>query len=309
MILGLISCSGISGIAVEFEVEGTATFDLLSRRHLQSSVTNHFIVSVRDAEWGITTWTTGNTNYILCYKDTNYLRTVITTFFGWTNYWNQVWKGSAFVEHLDRPSDENPFLQTLWLTYCSSAYLQSITNGKIEPIWKLDNPQLHREGFTLSGKWALNELPPHLPSELFYLSDGIYHGYNYDEKKPKEIKLPVPYDACYTCAVFRAASVTNLAGIGIPTEFYFETSQTPLAGSTPDMPRCEMFGVVESVKAHIAMDRFLPPYQGEITIHDVTRKSELPPGSVNSNYMIYRGHDGNWPMGDEVKPLNYRPRR
>lgn len=305
LLFGLISCSGLSGLAVEFEVEGTATYDLFSGKYLDISTTNHFIVSVRGAEWGITTWTLGNTNRIFCYKDTNYLRTVVTTFFGGTNS-SKAWLGTAFVEHLDRPSTENQFLQTLWLTYCSATYLQSITDGKIEPIWRLDNPLLHKQGFTLPAKWTLNELPPHLPSELCYLSDGLYHGYNYDEKKPKEIKLRVPYDTGYTCAVFRAASTTNLIGISIPTEFYFETSQTPLGGRTPDMPRDEMFGVVESVKAHTDVERFLPPYQGEITIHDATEKGKLPPNSVNSNYMIYKGHDGDWPRDEKLKTLEYK---
>jgi hypothetical protein len=207
---------------------------------------------------------------------------------------SKAWAGTAWVEHLDRPSKEDQLLQTLWLTYCSSAYLQSITNGKIEPIWLLDNPLLRKQGFTLPGTWTLNELPPHLPSELFYTSDGIYHGYNPDTKQPKEIKLPVPYNTGYTGAVFRATSTTNLNGIGIPVAFYFERSQTPLGNRAP-LPRDQMVGAVESVKAHADVDRFLPPYQGEIWIHDSTEIGKLPPNSVNSNYMIYKGRNGDWP--------------
>ena len=75
------------------------------------------------------------------------------------------------------------------------------------------------------------------------------------------------------------------------------------------MPRDEMFGVVESVKAHTDIDRFLPPYQGEISIYDATEKWKLPPNSVNSNYMIYKGHDGDWPKGEKLKALEYKQRR
>lgn len=294
LLLGLISCPAISGFAVEFEVEGKAAMYLYAGTQLQSSSTNRFIVSVRGVEWGITTWGLGNSNRLECYKDTNSLRTVVTTFMGGRNP-DKAWAGTAFVEHLDRPSKEDQVLQALWLTYCSSAYFQSITNGKIEPIWMLDNPLLPAQGFTLPGKWTLNELPPHLPSELFYLSDGIYHGYNSDTKQPREIKLRVPYDTGYTCAVFRATSTTNFNGIGFPMAFYFERSQTPLGNRTPDMPRAEVVGEVESAKARIGIDRFLPPYQGEIWIHDSTEIGKLPANGVNSNYMMYRAYDGDWP--------------
>jgi hypothetical protein len=304
LLLGLISGSTFSGFAVEFEVEGNATFNLYAGTYLQSSSSNHFIVSVRNAEWGITTWNLGSTNRLECYKDANYLRTVFTTFMGGTNP-DKAWAGTAFVENLDHPSNDNPFLQTLWLTYCSSAYLQSNTNRRIEPIWTLDNPLLHKQGFTLPGKWTLNDLPPHLPSELFYISDGIYHGYDYDTKQPKDIKLRVPYDTGYTCAVYRATSVTNLNGTGIPLAFYFERSQTPLGHRTP-LPRSEMFGEVESVKEHTDVDKFLPPYQGEIWINDATEAGKLPPNSVNSNYMIYQGYNGDWPKDKKFVNGRYK---
>jgi hypothetical protein len=301
-LLGLISYAAFSGFAVEFEVEGKATYVLYSGPYLDFSATNYFIVSVRDAEWGIRIGDASSSNRLECYKDSNFLRTVQSTYMGGTNS-SKRWAGTAFVENLVRPSKEDQLLQTLWLTYCSSAYLQSITNGRIEPIWMLDNPLLHKQHFTLPGKWTVNELPPHLPSKLFYISDGFYHGYNSDTKQPKDIKLRVPYDTGYTCAVFRASSMTNLNGMGIPLAFYFERSQTPLGNRTP-LPRSEMFGEVESVKAHADVDKFLPPYQGEIWIHDSTELDKLPPNSINSNYMIYPARNGDWP--EDKKFVNGR---
>jgi len=304
VLLGLLLCSVNTGYAIEFEAEGNAIYDLHAGNYLQSSCTNHFIVAVRDAEWGITTWKIGSSSRLECFKDTNYLRTVVTTFIGGTNL-STAWKGTAFMEQLDRPSKEDQLLQVLWLTYCSSAYLQSITNGKIEPIWQLDNPFLHKEGFTLPGKWTLNELPPHLPMELVYVSDGFYHGYDPSKKQPKDFRLPVPYDAGYTCAVFRATVTTNVSGICIPVEFYFARSQTPLGNRTPDPPRGEIFGSVEAVKPHTDIMAFLPAYQGEITIHDATNTKMLPTNSVNGSYLIYKARDGNWPKAEKLKSVEY----
>ncbi len=297
--------SVFSALAVEFEVEGNAVYDLYSGHSLEVSRTNFFVVSVRDGEWRIVTGPLDSSNRLESAKDADCLRTVNTEFRGGTNS-NRVWSNVALIQPRDRPSLENPFLQTLWLTYCSSAYFQSVTNDKIEPIWPLDNPLLSDAGFTLSGKWFLNETPPHLPVELIYLNDGIYRGYNYTKKEPKEIKLPPPYNTGYTCAVFTATSITNLNGSSVPLGFYFKTSQTPLGGHTPDMPRDVMFGEVKTIKAHSSVDVFRPAYQGEVSIHDYCIVEKMPKGSISDSNVMYKAYNGDWPEGEKLEGLVYK---
>src|ERR1700723_3804354 len=85
ILLGSVSILALSAQAVEFEVEGNAVLDLYAGKYPEGSYTNHFIVSVRDEEWRITTWGVGSANRLECYKDKDYLRSVRTTFVGAAN--------------------------------------------------------------------------------------------------------------------------------------------------------------------------------------------------------------------------------
>jgi hypothetical protein len=305
LVFGLV----FSGLAAEFEVEGYAVYDLYSGHDIEQSFTNSFVVSVRGSEWQIVTWPLGSSDRLECAKDTDCLRTLNATFNGGTNA-SRIWANAAIVEQRDLPSLCDPFLRTLWLTYCSSAYLHSATNSEIEPIWTLDNPILQSNGFRMLGKWLLSETPPYLPVEVNFLNDGFYRGYDRNKKQPVEIKLRPPYDAGYTCAVFRATSFTNMDGLLIPLGFLFKTSQTPLSPQvTPDMPRDVMFGEVQTVKAQSSIQLFRPKYQGEVSIHDYSVIEKLPKESLLPGFAAfatYKAYNGDWPGGIKKDDLVYK---
>jgi hypothetical protein len=209
------------------------------------------------------------------------------------------------VENRERPIFKEQFLQTLWLTYCSSSSLQSAVDGKIEPIWELDNPSLEAEGFRMPAKWVLDEVPPHFPLEISFINGGIYHGYDRINKKQIDIQLPPPYNLGYTCAVLRVNSTIRTNTMSIPSEFYFETRMPPFNGHQP-IPRTIMLGEVDSIKPYCSMSNFLPSYQGEATIWDYCIVKKLPLNSVKGNVLSYLAHNGDWPHGKELDDIIYK---
>ena len=288
-----------AAFAAEFEVQGEAIYDLYDGRNLlTSSRTNTFQVSVRGAEWDIIVYFGGSSNRLESAKDKRgMIRTIFCQYNGEATNRGRRWSNSATIREREVPIFDSPFLGALWLAYCSPPYLMASTNGMIETIWTQDNPNLRQQGFRQAAKWVLNEAPPYLPVELFYLSDGTYHGYDRLAKKPTELKVRPPYDSGYTNATYFAHSFTNLSDdCVIPMEIYFRTSRTPLGSrTTPDLPRDTLIGNVRSVSSRSSMKTFVPKYEGEVSIFDFTTVAELPKGTLPDGNVRYKQKNGAWP--------------
>jgi len=48
----------------------------------------------------------------------------------------------------------------LWLAFGSGCDLKNATDGKLEPIWPLDDPQLQLEGFRMNALWDADPSHP-----------------------------------------------------------------------------------------------------------------------------------------------------
>ena len=170
-------CVAVSGYSDQFEIRGHATFDVYANGVLQESRTNNFVISTRDSDWDVLTWSQNNSYRIECAQSANYLRTLVDNV--------------GFVEQTNRPTFSNPFLKVLWLTYCSASYFKLATNGSVYPIWDLDNPSLSDKESQFRAKLVLNHGFYEIPSEIYYISDGFYHGIDPQNKQPIDRKSVV----------------------------------------------------------------------------------------------------------------------
>ena len=309
LITGLaVLISGLStALGASFEVSGEASYDLFnSKKEVITTITNEFDVSVLGEQWRIVTWVKGSSNRLDCAYDSTCIRTLYSQFE--TTKTNAFWANSASIRYGESLSFDDPFLQTLWLAFCSVRYLQSSTNGMIEPIWTQDDPTLRSKNYRVSAMWRLSPDEPKLPVSVTFLNDGLYRGFDQTKKQPFTIQLPPPYQGGYTSAVFYATSVTNLnGGASIPTEFFFRTFYVPIGkGITPDMPRDTLIGAVNKVSFHTASNSFLPEYKGIISIHDFRFSQKYPHELLPEGFATYKSRDNKWPNGQELDSLVYK---
>jgi hypothetical protein len=178
----------------------------------------------------------------------------------------------------------------------------------IEPIWTQDDPTLRSKGYRIPATWRLSPDDPKLPVSVTFLNDGLYHGFDLTKKQPFIIKLPPPYQAGYTSAVYYATSITNVNGVGsISTEFIFRTFYVPIGkGVTPDLPRDTCLGVVNKISLHTTSNSFLPEYKGIASIHDFRFSQKYPHELLPEGFATYKSSDNKWPEGQELESLVYK---
>lgn len=117
-------------------------------------------------------------------------------------------------EVIHRPAADE--LSPIWLACASGCFFQSQTTNLVEPGMVSDGlggmygPPQHRR---LRTEWAFSEACRNFPVHVVYFSDG-----NIQPRRgsSKPAKLPIPYDAGCTSAIYHVDAFTNVGSATVP---------------------------------------------------------------------------------------------
>ena len=292
--IGLAPVSG-----VEFAVKGRVRHEVWRSTGQEFEVEKNFSVDLKDGVWRLKTWGVGANDQVF---EVGYEDGILFRLYKFLQNNQGVLTNacSALVKNGVIPDDDASLLNYLWLAYCSAGFVAERTDGKLEPIWLLDDPTLNAEGFKLSATVTQMSLTSP-PSMVAYFSDGNYRVRNGNEREL--VPAPAPYNQGYTNAIFLAQATTNVNGIQIPSSWSFVRYMPDRNGSTDRnrlLPRTITRGLVESISSRVSVGSLRPVPPADALVRD-ERFAQVgkPVAQTEVRYFVTNGV---WPSTAELRP-------
>jgi hypothetical protein len=197
-------------------------------------------------------------------------------------------------------------IPVLWLAYCSSCYLSSISNHMAEPIlfYVRQDRKLHRIGFTQRTEWE-PIAGGGMPACVAYFSDGKMRRWKEGLAgyvPPEETTWPPPYEKGFTNSYYRVDQSTHFEGTILPTKFSFSVLHPREHGSTAgDLDLVHRFtGIATNISALSHIKELLPKVDGVITVADERFSRDAQP-VFRMEYLV----TNQWLTDHEAKQIAY----
>ena len=118
------------------------------------------------------------------------------------------------------------FAGPIWLTYFSGCYFKAaLPNARIEPVISRTGSGVIYDNYNLmpqKARWSLYDVPPYLPSKVFYFDDGSVPVGRGEYIARREKRDP-PFATGFIDTVFSTINTTNCGGLLLPTRSVLET--------------------------------------------------------------------------------------
>jgi RNA polymerase sigma factor (sigma-70 family) len=278
----------VAAAKFEFEADGELTVQQIHGDKITSQESESFEVSVKDDKWFIATkpqpgsqpavmarYEIGGENdtiYQVSYfaKKTLALNTAIGRIETATVPENYV--GNQIAE--------------LWLAFASSHYLDGAKNGKLKPVYHMNDSSMRKEGWENTAQWKRFDGEPRLPQTVDYINEkdiGVNGG------RRLFIPLPPPFVKGFTRASYTVDSVTNIGGLTLPTgfsfkEYYVERNTRPAELKVMRIVQA----TVTSVRTVCQRTNFIPTISEPTYVGD-DRFARTPQPIAELTYMVTNG--------------------
>ncbi len=287
-------------LAIEFSVKGKLHHEVWNSYEKQeAALDKYFSVDLRDSVWLLKTWGPGKDAHVyeLGYEAGELFR--LYTFIQHDHGANTN-KYSTLVKNGEIPDDDASLLNYLWLAYCSTGFVAGRTEGKLEPIWQMDDPTLNAEGFQFAAHITQSSSASP-PSMVTYFSDGAYR--LRDGNGPRRLVwASPPYNQGYTNAIYQAQTSTNINGIELPASWTF-VRYMPERNS-PDRNRLRSRtitrGLVDSISPRVSVTSLRPIPPDNVLIRDERFAQVKKP--VAQTEVRYSLTNGVWPSTADLRP-------
>jgi hypothetical protein len=130
-------------------------------------------------------------------------------------------KNTARIYQSLMPVNEDSNVGVIWLAYCSTNYLYSLTNSHVKPVVSCISSLYTNNQYYENASW---HYASNYPPWLEYM-EGFSTGTNFvlvSNMIFKPVPAPYPFNSGYRRSIYAVNTYTNVAGLFVPDSFKYE---------------------------------------------------------------------------------------